>query len=293
MRQKARLLTIAMISLFGLVACQGTETTVTGGFGNDSVTGQVALVDDFAGRSPEGIEVRVVGTGLSVATAADGRFAIVGVPSERITLALSRADGVGGNVDLVAGDRVDVAIAVNARGASRSRRRGVGHPGVEIEGLIKSINGDVIVVSDASSKLDLEVKVVDTTIIRKGNRTLALADLKVGDRVHVKARFIDDVRTAVEIKLQNPDDDDGDDDDQGTTMTANGRVQEVGSDFLIVKTSSGRVIKVMVDARTIIKRKGRPFPLAEIKVGDKAESLGTRIDDTTMLARKIETQAGK
>lgn len=291
---KIRLQSMLVATLaFLAVACQGTESSVTGGFGNDAVSGQVVLVDELSGREAGGIEVRVSGTGLAARTDAEGRFMLVGVPGEMITVAVSRADGVSGRVELAAGDRSNVRIDVNARGASRNRRRGVGHPGVEIEGLIKSISAGTIVVSDASSKLDLDVKIVETTIIRKGNSVLTAADLAVGDRVHVKAKFVDNVRTAVEIKLQKKaGEDDGDDDgDDSATMTANGIVQEVGADQIVVKTADGRVITVKVDAKTLIKRKGKSFPLADIKVGDRAECLGTRIDATSMLARKIETQA--
>ena len=49
-----------------------------------------------------------------------------------------------------------------------------------------------------------------TTVIRKGNQTLAATDLKVGDRVHVKASVNDDGSlTAFEIMLPESSSDTG------------------------------------------------------------------------------------
>lgn len=97
---------------------------------------------------------------------------------------------------------------------------------VEIEGVISAkgtssitVNGQVITVAA-------------TAVIRHGDRQFKFADLRVGDRVHVKATRIQSASAtsttttivASEVKVQNPgdrddddDEDDDDDDDSGPT----------------------------------------------------------------------------
>lgn len=289
--KRAMRLSALMVVALSAVACSQNEANVTAGYGNSSVSGQVVPVGDLAGTAAAGVEVSALGTGIHVMTDAEGRFQLFGVPSEQFDLAFKRADGVAATLGVTGTDR-NLTVELSKRVATKSRRRGVGHPGVEIEGIVKEVSATRIVVTDSRSKLDLDSAVNEQTIIRKGNQTLTIEDIGVGDRVHVKAKHVDGARVAVEIKLQNKaGDDEGEEDEEETnSVTANGIVQEVGADYLVVLTADGRTIRVNVDENTKIKRRGREFALADIKPGDRAESLGTRVDDTTILARKIETQ---
>ena len=88
------------------------------------------------------------------------------------------------------------------------------HSKLEIEGLITAVGVASITVNGQV------VLVTADTEIRHGSRHFALSDLRVGDRVHVKATRITSTGPgatttvqANEIKLQNRDDDDDDDDD--------------------------------------------------------------------------------
>jgi hypothetical protein len=47
---------------------------------------------------------------------------------------------------------------------------------------------------------------------------------------------------------------------------------------------------VQVDANTIIRKQGAIVHLADIKVGDGVNTMGTRVDDHTLLARQIEVR---
>jgi hypothetical protein len=84
---------------------------------------------------------------------------------------------------------------------------------VELEGLISAKSGDSLTVSGQT------VVVPTTCVIRHGSTTFQLADLNVGDRVHVRASRITTgtgstattTLEATEIKLQNPGDGDGED----------------------------------------------------------------------------------
>lgn len=287
MNRATKLLAV-MVAALGAVACSETESSLTGGYGNSAVSGQIVPAGDLAGSSAAGIEVRAGGTGMSMVTDASGKFQIFGVPSETIEVSFTRGEEVSATLELHPAEG-NVLVELSKRSASKSRRRAVRNPQLQIEGLVKAISDTAITVTDARSKLDLEAVINEQTVIRHGNRVLTAADIEVGDRVHVKALSVNDARVAQEIKLQNAD---GEDDagEEGSTATANGIVQEVGEAHLVVLTADGRTIRVNVDEKTKIKRRGRDFALADIKPGDRAECLGTRVDDTTILARKIETQ---
>lgn len=282
---------LAAATLLGSMACQNGEARLTTAGSSARISGQVTLTETVAQNSRAGIEVREIGSGLVTRTDANGSFELFGVNASAASLSFRRAED---GIDAVLADAVptmNMQIALS-KTTAKKRGRGIGHPGREIEGLIKTIGTGSLVID--SKGTDVTVALTDTTVIRKGNTTLTVADLKVGDRVHVKASVskTDGSLTAVEVKLQGSGDD-SDDDNGGTTMTANGTVTAIGANQLTVLTASGKTKKVNVDANTIIKRKGQPFAFADIKVGDKVESLGTRVDDDTLLARKIETQSGE
>ncbi|MFA6956626.1 MAG: DUF5666 domain-containing protein [Thermoanaerobaculia bacterium] len=73
----------------------------------------------------------------------------------------------------------------------------------ELEGPVVAISAASITVTDASTGEQTAV-INGDTVIRKGGTTLTTADIKVGDRVHVKAKVeADNSLTALEIMVQN------------------------------------------------------------------------------------------
>jgi hypothetical protein len=50
-------------------------------YGDQVVAGQVVMASEMDNSSPAGVEVSVVGTGMSAILAADGRFTFAGVPA--------------------------------------------------------------------------------------------------------------------------------------------------------------------------------------------------------------------
>jgi len=73
----------------------------------------------------------------------------------------------------------------------------------ELEGLVTAISATSITLIDASTG-EQTAAINGDTVIRKGGTTLTAADIKVGDRVHVKAKVEADTSlTALEIMLQN------------------------------------------------------------------------------------------
>ena len=74
----------------------------------------------------------------------------------------------------------------------------------------------------SSKKQEVTIALVPETIIRKGQTTLTPADLTVDTRVHVKARFADDVYTAVVVIVQ--EEDEGEEPPPAATREYEGRV---------------------------------------------------------------------
>jgi hypothetical protein len=244
--------------------------------------------------SPAGVRLSVAGTGISTVLAADGAFALSGVP-DKAELRFTRDDGINTSV-MVAANGGPVSIQLSPNGGGKSGRvRAVSPiqpPYSEFEGTIKTPGATQIVVTDAHQK-DVTILLTDSTVIRHGDTTIAAADLQPGDRVHVKASFKDNVYTATLVLVQNPAGDSGGDDGEGqggTTMTANGTVKSAGSDSIVVTTVPKGDVTVKADSSTIIRKQGSLITLADIKVGDEVNTLGTRVDDHTEMARQIEVR---
>jgi Domain of unknown function (DUF5666) len=108
--------------------------------------------------------------------------------------------------------------AVQAPAAPSSKK-------VELEGLISAIAGNVLTVNSQ------DVVVPATVVVHHGSHVVDFADLVVGDRVHVRAEWLNDVLTATDVKMQNPGDEEqsGDptnppDPTDGTALTVDGLV---------------------------------------------------------------------
>ncbi len=281
----------AVVVVMLLGACSGRET-VTGGYGSGVVTGQVSMAASLPGASPAGVRLSVAGTGISTLLGEDGRFALSGVP-ERAELRFTRDDGISTNVT-VAANGPPVAIQLGSGSTHSGHGRAVtpvNPPWAEIEGTIKTPGTSSIVVSD-SHKQDFTFNITAATIIRHGNTTIAAADLKAGDRVHVKVSWTNNIFTALQIEVQDTTDQPpGDDHGQGSVeMTANGTVTVAGASQITVSTVPKGEIVVKTDANTIIRKQGQIITLAAINVGDEVNTSGTRVDDHTELARQIEVR---
>ena len=290
---KSHKLAVLLFAVVAVVGCRSREAAITSTYGDAVVTGQV-VTDGEVDSSPAGVEVRVLGTGMSMVVDDSGRFTFAGVPSNA-TRHLSRNDGLDARLPV---SSASMTVRVSALRAASSKAK---KPKVaQLEGLIRDIDGEMFIMY-TSKKVEQMVLVTEETRIRKGNETLTIDDLKVGYRVHVKGLSNDGKTKAIEVIVQNTnidDPDDGDDDDGGTTtpppagqtMTANGLVLSVSGSDLVVRSQSKGDVTVKTDANTIIKRQGKRIQVSDIKPNDEVNSLGTRVDDHTLLARQIEVR---
>lgn len=282
---KTKLVLVLVVAAATLVSCQNRETPLTGSYGSNVLTGQVVMA---MGGSPSGVEVSVSGTGMVVMVDEAGRFTFLGVPSDAELQFRRAADGIDATLR-VEPSSGPVFVELSAAGAKAGRRRGAGRS-LEYEGTIKE-KGDSTLTLYTSHKTEVEVAVNDDTVIRKGNTTYEFEELEVEWRVHVKAVEVAGVLTAREVKVQNTgSDDDGGDGNSGATMTANGTVLSNDGTTLVVRTAAHGDVTVQTDDSTIIKRQGQTIPASEIEVDWEINSQGTRVDDTTLLARQIEVR---
>jgi hypothetical protein len=289
---KSHKLAVLLFAVVAVVGCRSREAAITSTYGDAVVTGQV-VTDGEVDSSPAGVEVRVLGTGMSMVVDESGRFTFAGVPSNA-TLHFSRNDGIDARLPV---SSASMTVRVSALRAASSKAK---KPKVaQLEGLIRDIDGEMFIMY-TSKKVEQMVLVTEETRIRKGNETLTMDDLKVGYRVHVKGLSNDGKTKAIEVIVQNTnidDPDDGDDDGgtttpppAGQTMTANGLVLSVNGSDLVVRSQSKGDVTVKTDANTIIKRQGKRIQVSDIKPNDEVNSLGTRVDDHTLLARQIEVR---
>lgn len=281
-----RLRFAALFVLLVSVACQRTESSITGNYGSSVVTGQVVVAAELGG-SPAGVTVSASGTGMSMVLAEDGRFAFTSVPGD-VVLHFTRADGIDASVRAGSGPLV---VEINKSGASGRRRGSVPTRKVEYEGVVRATTASTLTLFDSHGQ-ETTFSVTASTAIRKGGTLMELSAIQVNDRVHVKALPGDTTNTALEIIVQQTGegDDTGDDDRGGQTMTANGTVKTAGATELVVSTVPKGNVTVKIDASTIIRKRGDRITGADIKAGDQVNCMGTKIDDHSLRAVQIEVR---
>ncbi|HEX7418299.1 MAG TPA: DUF5666 domain-containing protein [Thermoanaerobaculia bacterium] len=293
MRQKLFVLTIAVAAM--LTSCKRHESLLTGSYGEHVVAGQVVMASEMENSSPAGVEVSVVGTGMSAILAADGRFTFAGVPADA-ELAFRRADGIDARVRVSSPAPLVVELAGKTATSNGGRRRGVSPkdpgPSEQIEGVIQMAGTDSIVVLDSHQQL-VTVALDSTTLIRKGNVIVKAADLKVGDRVHVKALMKDSKLTALQVMVQDTE---GDDNGNGGNQEqqVEGLIVSVSPTSITVHDSHGQDVVMVITAATVIRKGDQTVPVADLKKDDRVHVKASLVDGTlTALEIIVQQQGGK
>jgi hypothetical protein len=135
-------------------------------------------------------------------------------------------------------------------------------PQLQFEGTITAASATSITVHD-SHDADVVVALTATTVIRKGDATIAAADLKVGDRVHVKATSANNVNTAVEVIVQI--------DDEQHPLEVEGTISAASTSSITVHDAHGADVILMLTADTIIRKGDTAITASDLKVGDHVE----------------------
>jgi len=272
-RRTWSLVAVAVVLTSLLSGCSGGENSLTGPpMGERALTGQVVPVGNLAGSSPAGITV--MSTGQMAVTDDAGRFAFMGLAAENVQLAFSRADGINasGTVSAYAS-----SVVVNLE-KTQATIVETGQSKRELEGLITEISPTSITVNDASTGGPVTAAIAASTVIRKGNRTLATTDLNVGDRVHVKASVnADGTLTAFEIMLQQSGTGSG----GGQTKELEGLITAVSDTSITVNNAStGGPVTAAITKSTVIRKGNTPLTAKDLNVGDRVHVKTTGSGDS-------------
>jgi Cu/Ag efflux protein CusF len=123
---------------------------------------------------------------------------------------------------------------------------------------------------------DVVVQIDSSTIIRRQGQTLTPTDIKVGDEVNARGTKVDDhTLKATQIEVRGID----------QNQEVHGTVTKVGTSSITVAG-----VTINADSSTVIKKRGQTIQLSDIKVGDRVEAEGTRVDENTLLARQITVE---
>jgi hypothetical protein len=183
----------------------------------------LAVAVPMAGSASSTVTVTVVGTGASTTIDGSGSFTLNNVPPGSVQL---RFQGRGADAMLTisgieASDHISIAVTLSGSNARLDRREnsGRGDNGNLVNGLIDAIDAGA-----RSVRVGTTTVVVPTSaIIRHGSRTLAFADLRVGDHIQVKGTRNGSAVTADEVKVEagvDDEDDDRDDNDLRGAVSA-------------------------------------------------------------------------
>jgi hypothetical protein len=250
--------------------------------GERVLTGQVVPVGNLAGASPAGINV--MSSGQVAVTDDAGRFAFMGLAADNVQLAFSRADGINASGS-VSASASSVVVHLEK---TRATIVETGQSKRELEGLITEISPTSITVNDASTGGPVTATIASSTVIRKGNQALTAGDLKVGDRVHVKASVnADGSLTAFEIMLQQSGTGSG----GGQTKELEGLITAVSETSITVNNAStGGPVTAAITKSTVIRKGNTSLTANDLKVGDRVHVKTSANGDGSLTATEIMLQ---
>jgi len=291
------LVSLPVIALIiSAVGCSSSSTSPTApspGAAGATIQGTVqtgataSSAELSAFSTAEGIKVSVVGTSLSTTTDGSGRFVLAGVAGGSVTLRF-QGQGIDGTLELgglVAGQTLTITVQVSGSKprlvspSSPASPTPTPSPGgkVELEGTVESVTPPSLKVSGRIVMTNADTK------IKRDDRTITLADVKVGDKVEVQgAAQADGSVLATKIKVE----DDENDDNQGENeVDFQGTIQSITPPTLMV---SGRM--VVTNGSTRIRSGDKTIALTDLKPGEKVEVEGTKQADGSVLASKIKVE---
>lgn len=142
----------------------------------------------------------------------DGSFTLRGLPAGSLTLVFKQGEDEVGQLvfrEVAANQQItiNVQLVENEIVLVDEDRRGIGHAGVELEGVVDNVIG-VSLTGDSTFVIAGRTVIArpGVTAIREGNTRKTVEDVTAGRRVHVKATTQEGTTDllAFEIKLQGP-----------------------------------------------------------------------------------------
>jgi hypothetical protein len=250
--------------------------------GSATITGMLSGVSSSSnGLQPRAITITVTITGTNIsATASPGStFVLNGVPSGHVELHFLGSGVDARNAIEDVAENEQIHIVVNVRGTTAQvdvdSREGPNH-GTELEGLIASINisARTMVVNGQT------VSVPTSAVIRHGDKPFTLAELLVGQRVHVKGTMNGSTLVATEVMLQdenvNPPGREDEAEVEGAVSGLSGSCPSIA--FTVQSTH------VSTSASTVFEK----GTCAQVANGVKVSVKGSRQTDGSIKATRVE-----
>jgi hypothetical protein len=279
---------IPFVVLAIATACGGSSPISPGETGSGaSISGTVqgmssAMTAASTGGAINGLVVTVAGTSISSGLDAAGRFNLKNVPAGNQELQFSGP--VTGTLpidDVQPSESISLVVSVTSTGVNlESAVRSNGRE-EQLEGKIDSLPPALTVAGRA-------VTTDSNTVIRKGNTSVPLSDLEIGERVHVKGNTNGSSLLATQIIVQNTNTaDDDDDDDQDSSASIHGTLNSMTGGVPTLTLNVGGTT-VRTSGTTVVKRRGDVQTLSELRTGQDLHVIGTRQSDGSIDARQIE-----
>jgi hypothetical protein len=305
----ARALTLLIVTTM-LVGCGSaksptgpTAARVQGPAPADGIPGATieGTIVGTTGSPTNGMTITVTGTNVASPVDGSGHFALRGVPAGDIQLQIG-ANGVEAVLAIAgvsADEHIQLSLRLNGSAVDIDKHdRKAPDNRVKIEGRLIAIDAAAQTVTVANTV----VSVPAGTPIRRGDSSVQLADLKIGDRVEIHgvtsgamviAAEIEDETTTGSTEADDdhgkPGDDQEDDDDHDKD-DEHGEVEVKG-------TLSGRggtcpAITFSVRSRTVVTNAGTEFrktACVALADGDRVKVKGTRQANGSVLASRVKT----
>ena len=268
-----------------LVACSASKRsspvgTVSGTVvrGASETTGSASKPVGLAG-----VTVSVSGMQRTAVTDGSGRFTLTGVPSGEPELHFERADiNARGRVSVAtdAVNRVTVAIQGTRAEIVEGRRAGE-----EIQGLVSEIdnpNGTLTVLDQRQQAVVVHAD--HQTVIRSGDRRIALAQVPIGSSVHVDALARNGWTLATEVVVETEESAASREVEGPVTLT------DRAARSFVVQTESGPVM-VTANASTRFERGGKSASFDDVIMGVHIDVLATAGTGGALQARKVTIES--
>jgi hypothetical protein len=242
--------------------------------------------------------VTVTGTNLSSSVDDSGRFELHGVPAGHVELHFSgRSADARLALDNVA-DREAIQIVVRVNGGTaelEDNHRQTPDNRVELEGIVAAVNA-----AAGTLTVGTTVVTVPSTAVVRGHdgATLRLSDIRVGDQVEVHATSSGTTTTATEIEVETEHNGDnrgpgngGDDGNHGGDDGNHGNAEVSG--VLAGRAGTCPSLTFSVGSTHVSTSGSTEFKdvtCSALKNGDRVEVKGSRQNDGTIAASRVEKQ---
>ncbi|HEX3070608.1 MAG TPA: DUF5666 domain-containing protein, partial [Thermoanaerobaculia bacterium] len=170
----------------------------------------------------------------------------------------------------------------NAQARRRAGAPPKAEPELQFEGTITAASATSITVHDSHGN-DVVLALTSATSIRKGDTTLAAADLKVGDQVHVKATSANNVNTAQQIEVQAPDTQEKPE----PVLEIEGIITAASATSITVHDSHDDDVVVALTSTTIIRKGETTVAAADLKIGERVHVKATSANNVNTAVEVI------